>query len=308
VNLNTAILALLLGSGAFAQVAPATESNTSTVKQNEVGQRAEKKDIDDEITNAKLRAATGSKKLISVSSSLAYAGASILNPTSTERPQLNSGSNAADPTNLSGNIALKYRATDHDNISLGFGVQYTPAFVKNRQTGEKASASTTASSPYLDYSRVFRAADIQNVVSATISKYTLKEDIEDAKLNYSVGLSHSFMVGVGDSKFEVGMASGLGQDIYSEYMAGSYEYNLSFSPILEYAFTDKASFRTVYRAVNMSTKVDDNARWKTADTSQSMGFGYAITRDVYVYPNMQWKWNRVASDATTVGFSTNINL
>lgn len=313
-NVNTAIFAalatssLLLASGAIAQVAPATESNTSTVKQSEVGQRAEKKDIDQEITNAKLRASTGSKKLISISSSLNYAGASILNPTSTERPQLNSGSNAADPTNLSGNIAIKYRATDHDNLSLGFGVQYTPSFVKNRKTGEKAAASTTASSPYVDYSRVFRAGEVQNVLSASVSKYTLKEDIDDAKLNYSVGLSHSFMVGIGDSKFEIGMSSAVSQDIYSEFVDGAYQYSLGLNPILEYAFTDKASFRTVYRAVGMATQVEDNTRWKQFDASQSMGFGYAVTRDVYVYPNMQWKWNRVASDATTVGFSTNINL
>ncbi len=310
-NANTAILAtlaLLLNTGAFAQVAPAAESNTSTVKQSEVGQRAEKKDIDEEITNAKLRAATGSKKSISISTAFGYAGASLLNPTSTERPQLNDNSSSADPTYLSGTIGVKYRVSDHDNLSLGFGVQYVPAYVADKSTGEKAPSAFSASSPSLDWSRVFRAGDIQHVVDVGISKYTLQEDVNDRKLNYSLGFSHQFMTSLGATPFEIGMVSSLGQEIYSEYNARGTQYSLSFAPMLEYAFTDKASFRTVYRAVSLSTQSRDVAHWNLADTTESMGFGYAITRDVYVYPNMQWKWNRVAADQTTVGFSTNINL
>jgi hypothetical protein len=83
---------------------------------------------------------------------------------------------------------------------------------------------------------------------------------------------------------------------------------LEFDPILEYAFTDKASFRTVYRAMTLRASNANKSSWKVSDTTESMGFGYALTRDIYLYPNMQWKWNAVAADKTTVGFSANINL
>ena len=307
-KLTTVFLALLVAGGANAQTAPATESNTSAVKQSEVAPRAEKKDIDEEITNAKLRASTGAKSKISLSSSFNYSGGAITNITSTERPQLNAGQASADPTNLTGQIAVKYRATDHDNLSLGLGLQYTPSYISDRNTGEKAPAATSASTPYLDYSRVFRADDVQHVLSATFSKYTFKSDLEESGLNSELSLSHTFMTSIGTSRFEIGNATGLDREFYSREVPGGTLTSFSLNPILEYAFTDKASFRTVYRMLTLRAKNGTEDTWKAADQTQSMGFGYAITRDVYVYPNMQWKWKALASDQTTFGFSTNINL
>jgi hypothetical protein len=33
-----------------------------------------------------------------------------------------------------------------------------------------------------------------------------------------------------------------------------------------------------------------------------------VSRDFYVYPNVQWKWSQITADQTTIGLSTNINL
>lgn len=309
-KLTAMIVLLMSASGAFAQAT--TEANTSTVKQSEVAPRAEKKDIDDEITNAKLRASTGSKKTLSFASSFSYAGAALTNPLSTNRPQLNDGQQSADPAKLSGQMAIKARLTDHDNINVGFGVDFTPSYAKNKETGAQEPARTNASTPYVGYSRVFKAGDIQNVLEATLSKYTAREDVQDSNLNYNVTLAHTMMASVGTSKFEVGLYSFFSQEIYSKLDPGQAEnstlYQFGFDPVLEYAINDKASFRTVSRWLTYSTSNSDKERAALAGQTQSMGVGYAVTRDIYLYPNMQWRWSQPTADRTTVGFSANINL
>ncbi|MBC7421403.1 MAG: hypothetical protein H7328_11805 [Bdellovibrio sp.] len=303
-----AVAALLLGSAAYAETTTTTET-TSTVKMTEVGNNAEnRKNIDEEITNAKLRAETGSKKLWSFGSSFSYAGGSIKDPTSTERPQLNDGQVSIDPTKLTGQLSVKYRLTDHDNLNVGFGVEYTPEHTANKVTGEKVSAKSNASTPYLSYGRVFKAGDVQNVLDATISKYTADADVNESHLNYNASVSHTMMVSLGTSKAEVGLYSFFSQEIYSEQAGDNTVYQFGLNPVFEYAISDAVSFRTVSRWLTWSVSNADKERGTLAGQTQSMGVGFAATRDIYLYPNMQWKWSRLTADQTTVGFAANINL
>ena len=86
-------------------------------------------DIDEEITNARLRATTGAKSLLSFQSSFNYNGSSINEPLAQTRPQLSPGTVENDPAKLQGLVSMKYRATDHDNINVGVGVGWlTPSY------------------------------------------------------------------------------------------------------------------------------------------------------------------------------------
>lgn len=304
----------LTGASALAEeTTPATEANTSTVKVSEVQKPEEaKKDIDDEITNARLRATTGSKKKWSFAGGFGYSGASIKNPTSTERPQLNDGQASADPVSASADLSIKYRMTENDALNFGFGMSYTPEYTKNKITGEKAKANLGASNPYVSYTRAFKAADVQHVLSASLSKYTLPEDVDDKKLAYSTSVSHTMMAPIGNSKAELGLYTFIGGELYSEANPSSTDgrtaYQFGLNPIFEYAFSDTVSFRTVSRWLTWTVLDNDYERGYLAGITQSMGVGFAVSRDIYLYPNMQWKWSQVNADQTTVGFSANINL
>lgn len=278
-------------------------------------QKPANKDIDDEITNARLRAVTGSKSNWSFWSQFAYAGSSIMNPLSTQRPQLNSQNNA-DPTNLGGQVSAKYRLTEHDSLLAGIGVQFTPQY-SDPKTHSTVGAQTTAQTPYVDYNRAFRLGGVQNVVDVAVSKYTLSSDL-DSNMNYGWSIAHQMMVETGKSgKLSLGLYEALGQDIYThldpgQALAGnpnSVIYaQFAVDPVLEYAFTDKVSFRTVYRMLTLNDEAYNRSIWKAAPESQSVGIGYAVTRDIYLYPNMQWAWGHVATDQTTVGLTANVNL
>jgi hypothetical protein len=302
------VLMALMSANVFAQSAT-SDQNSSTVNAKDVepSKVEGKADIDDEITNARLRAVTGAKSNFSFWSQFVYSGASIVNPLSSQRPQLNSQNNA-DPTNLYGQVSGKYRLSEHDSIIAGIGVQYTPAYTDNTQGPQ--GASTTAQSPYIDYNRAFRTGQFQNVVDVSISKYTLAADLAN-NLNWSWGVQHQLMRELGESKkLSLGLASFIGQDVYTAagQPAGSYYLQVQVEPIMEYAITDKVSFRTVYRMLILNEMATTNANWQQATQTESAGVGFAITRDIYIYPNMQWIWNHISADATTVGFSTNINL
>lgn len=307
------LFALSMGANALAQEA-ATDTNTSTVKASEVSKGTDRKDIDEEITNARLRAETGSKNKWSFASDFNYYGAAITNPTSTKRPQLNGGQAAADPTQLTGNLSVKYRATDHDNINVGFGVAYTPAHEVINDQGQKSMDSNRleANAPYLTYSRVFKSGDVQNVLSGTIQKYTSHQDIEDSNLNYNVSISHTAMAPIGTSKAEIGLASFIQREFYGsgDKAEGYTLYYMQFAPIMEYALSDNLSLRTVARWQTFAVpgSGENEGKGMAQGQTQSVGVGYAITRDIYVYPNMQWRWSNLAADATTIGFSTYINL
>lgn len=299
----------MTGAAALAQDA-ASDTNTSTLKASEVKKGTDRKDIDEEITNARLRAETGSKSKWSFASNFTYSGAAINNPTSTKRPQLNDGQASADPTKLSGQVSVKYRINDHDNLNVGLGVDYTPSYERADKRTEPSRYN--ASSPYVSYSRVFKAGDVQNVLEADLTKYTAKEDIEDSKLNYEAVLSHTAMAPVGTSKAEIGLYTFVAREFYQ---AGDKEdgytlYQIGIDPVAEYAVTDNLSLRTVSRWLTWSIagSGENEGKGMLAQQTQSIGVGYAITRDVYVYPNMQWKWTKFAADATTIGFTTYINL
>jgi hypothetical protein len=293
---------------AFAQAA-ATDEKATTAEQKGTEKSASKKtgDIDDEITNARLRAVTGAKTNFSFWSQFNYAGGSILTPFSSQRPQLNSQNNA-DPTNISGQVSGKYRVTEHDSIIAGVGVQYTPPYTDPIQGNQ--DQSTTVQSPYVDWNHAVRWGQYQNVFDVAIQKYTLASDL-NANLNWSWSVSHQLMREIGASKkLSLGEASSIGQDVYTSAGEGTGSIYLSVSvdPIVEYAFTEKLSFRTVYRLLQLNELSGLHDYWFVPRETESMGLGYAITRDIYIYPNIQWAWNHMTTDFTTFGFSTNINL
>ena len=159
----------------------------------------------------------------------------------------------------------------------------------------------------MSYGRVFKAGGIQNVLDASVSKYTAQEDLNE-KLNGELNLSHTMMGSVLNPKLEIGLSTYFSQEIYSQSPSTIQMYQVALNPILEYAFTDKLSFRTVYRWLTYTSLTDEKNTYKLGKQTESMGLGYAVTRDVYIYPNMQWSWSAISADKTTVGVAANINL
>lgn len=308
-------LSLILGMTLIASLAFAAEetssttttSNTSTVDSSTVIPKdAQTKDIDEEITNARLRASTGSKSKFSFRSALAYTGGSVEKPFDPIRPNYRSSRNTLVDTRLGGSIAMKYRATERDNLNVGTGIAIlTPFHNTLANTGERISMSD----PYVSYERLYKVGPFQMVTDAGLSYTTDKESIKryNDRGGWSVGQTAIYSTNMG---WDLGASVSLGGTVYGDNDADENRaaYGLGVFPFAEYAFSEKVQFRTVFGYLNYSASRANPGKLDYEDPYQSMGIGFVITRDIYVYPNVQFLPNNIRSDRTNVALSTNISL
>lgn len=296
----------LIASLAYAQEESSSTTSTSTVESSTVIPKdQQQKDIDDEITNARMRASTGAKSKFSFRSALSYSGGSVEKPFDRIRPNYRSSRNTLVDTRLGGSIAMKYRATERDNLNLGTGISIrTPFHNKLSETGER----TSVNDPYISYERLYKVGPFQMVTDAGISYTTDKESIEQLndRGGWSLGQTAIYSTDMG---WDIGAAVSVGGTIYGDGDADDRAaYGLGVYPFAEYAFSEKVQFRTVFGYFNYSASRANPGQLDYEDPYQSVGIGFVITRDIYLYPNIQFLPNNIRADRTNVALSTNINL
>lgn len=323
---------LSVSTSAFAQEETSDTSTTTTIQKSDVvPKEGEVKDIDDEIKNKKLRAELGSKKKLSVSMSLGYSGGSIEKPLDRSRPNYRAASiGELANTSIAGTVALKYRLTERDSLSFGTGVSYLTPFhnkaseIQNNKVEGAERRLFNVATPYISYSRAYKAGGIQNISSVGYSHTTIQQYIERDKSVGSVDLSQT-LLGSPVEGLDLGVSLGLSHEIYSDGIRGTNysvinakgedevigetrpDFQLGVYPFLEYALTEKASFRTVFGYFNYE-KNRAQGNFRNTNPYQSMGIGYSVTRDIYLYPNLQFRPDNIRADLTNVALSTTINL
>ncbi len=293
-----ALLVLLTAGMVHAEDAISDSSSSTTQLPKEL--KTERKDIDEEITNKKLRAVTGSKALISLQSEITYNGGSIKEPFSSVRPKLTPGQVGTDDSKLYGKIAGKYRMTDHDNLSLGVGVGWT----KPLREGQNRQVEN----PYLDYARVFKTGPLQNVLEATGTYYTADKSVNRDKLGQEAAFTWNVLYTVANTKLQLGVYTSYTRDFYTDSSVDGGLDQIGVDPYAEYALSDRFTLRTVYNGGNYNNTVQNKAAFTRDAQYQSLGLGVAITRDIYLYPNVQWVWEDVRAERTNVALTANINL
>lgn len=311
---NIILIALLASTQAFAQIATqatsASTEATSVIKTDEALKGNDRKNTDDEITNAKLRAATGSKSKYSIQTAIGYSGGSVEGPFEKNRPLLSQGSSTELQTVLSGDISMKYRMNDHNNLNVGTGIGLT--------TPGHAGQKSQVQNPFVSMSNVSKMGELQSVISVTGTYFSQEAVRNRSQLDFNLGADHTIIKSMGTSGLDLGLNYAADYNFYQDTNTvgdvkdGATEredLTLAAYPFLEYAFTDKVSFRTVYRGLTFIHLRGENfSQYRQTDPTQSMGLGFAVTRDIYLYPNIQWVWGDIRSDKTNVALSTNINL
>lgn len=306
-------------------------SNSSSVKVTDVQKKDEQvKDIDDEITNARLRAQLGSKSRWSFKSDFGFNGGSIQKPFDAIRPNYRAGAQVESLAGLSGNVGVNYRLTEKDNLSAGTGITIMDPFhgdvTKPVEDPRKGRVDTVSryqvSTPYLDWSRGYKAFGLQQVSSVTYSHYT-DSDSSDIKALGNIALSQTFLGDFGSSNFSGGVNVAFDMTPYTgdptsaviaDFQAGNAmrdDMGLGLFPFAEYSINDKFSLRTVFgyfQFIHFKDEYGNTQEWKQREPYQSVGVGMSITRDIYIYPNVQFTPKDIRADRTNVALSANINL
>lgn len=322
------LLSLLLSSSvSFAQTEDATEtSNNTKASVSEVQKSDEAQgDIDDEITNVRMRATLGSKSRWSMKASLAYTGGSVQEPLATVIPNYRSGVDKPGLSSFGGNIGANYRMSKGGNLSFGTGVTMLAPLEGNPgesfenpipgRTGtlERYNVST----PYVDYSHGFKLWGLQQISSATYSHYTSEELTSSAGDNLfgNFSLSHVVLADLGTSNWQAGFSVSVDKDFfrgdYSQALIAQgynrYDWGVGLYPFAEYMFNDTFSFRTVFGYFQFR-KLEQGNDVEQYEPYQSMGIGISLTRDIYLYPNVQFTPKDIRADRTNVSISANLNV
>lgn len=324
-----ATLALVISGSVFAQdqQQPATTDGQTTMKIEEAADKKNKVDgdVDQEITNAKLRAESGSKSRYSLSFTANYNGGSLAEPMSKDRANPTNDP-IAPKTNLSGDFGGRYRIDKNQSISATLGYALERPF----HEAERGQISN----PSLSYNNSRKIGLIQNVASASVTVSTNSDEVEVGTLGY-VAISDTMVYDFGGSRMSIGVVPEIIASSYNKKnelvqpkgqeeapaLAFQEDYSAAIYPFAEYAFNDTFNIRTVFRPWIFSHARAETDFWTFSRRpwTQSLGIGIAMTRDVFLYPNFQWDWERWRRDdfnfarertreTSTVGMSAVVNV
>lgn len=286
----------------------------------QVAQVTETHDIDTEITNAKLRAESGSKSKWSIKASLGFNGGNLQTPFGPVRPNYAGISSQDNSSSIAGTIAIAYRLNSRDSLRAGTGVLVLTPFQNSLEDlgNARGARKTDVSDPYLEFSRSIKIGGWQNIFNTYYSHFTQSAYME---ANY-VGiwdLSHTALYKLPGSEWEVGATLDFNYTFFSDGKnpgdslhnpeIGRSDYSIGLYPLAEYAFNERYSFRTVFRFATFDHYRSDAAtKFQRQLYTQSVGLGIAVARDVYLYPNMQFAPEHLNPERTNVGLTATVNI
>ncbi len=287
-------------------------ASTSKVETNKTQKNKVKGDIDEEITNAKMRADSGSKSKFSGSVSVFYDGGSIENPLSAIRPNLSGDPEVPTLSEGGGSMSFRYRATKNHSFTAGAGFSFFQPF----QSSDKYELANEfqITNPGVGYSYIGKVLDLQSssAISLTYGTWDGWENItaNGTDINYVISLSQTFNKALGNSGAYVGFAVSLGLPQYSDNFEDNLNrYSFGVFPFAEYQISDTFVARTVFGYFNFRNKRRmDTFKMNRAYEYQSVGIGIVASRDIWIYPNIQFIPDNLDIDNTNVSVSASINL
>ncbi|HEX7676021.1 MAG TPA: hypothetical protein VF412_17725 [Bdellovibrio sp.] len=318
---KVAVSALMVFSGTFALAEDSQTVNTTTTKatgNNKAPSQGEQ--VDDLITNNNLRAYSGSTSRWSIASAFNYNGGTVNTPLSQDRPNISDASGNTVKADLDGSISVKYNLNVQNSLMAGVGLRWIAPFEKNGPR-DYSGTTTDVMNPYLQYQYLYKWTGIQSVLQVSAMKWT-QADQTAFGYDYQLGVDQENVYEIGSTGLSVG-ASIMGQ-FQGFNKSGSYSGNGTFiadlktqqstyafalSPYLEYQITDKVNFRTLISLWSYEHYASDNAGVYVHDkVYQSVGIGYALTRDIFLYPNVQFLPDQMEPSLTNVALSATINM
>lgn len=315
------LVTLLMSVSVFAQAkkkeaAPATPAAKAEAQ---VKAPAEEEDEGDKvITNRRLRADMGSTSDWSVRTFWSYSGGSIQKPFTADRPNIDAGSDNLTLANGSGEVGVRYRITKFDSLNLSIGLNMTAPFhttfktdnARLQQNFNNNRQKMTASNPALSYNHIASLWGLQSSSSVLVQVIT-NAQLRDTYSTYG-SLSQTLMKDFGNGWTAGTSFVYAGYTYDSKYdpdKGRSLDRTLGFYPQVEYVINDTFLLRTVFRTW-VYDRLDSLDSWtyRKRKVTQSAGLGISLSRNVFLYPNIQFVPSDVRSDRTNVGITANINL
>lgn len=302
------------------EAAPAAKAEVKEEVKTEAKAEVKKEEEDEGdklITNRRLRADMGSTSNWSVRTFWSYQGGSLETPFTADRPNIDAGSDNLTLANLSGDVGVRYRITKFDSVNFSIGLNMTAPFhssfktsnARLQQNFDNNRQKMTANNPTLSYNHIAGFWGLQSSTSV-LFQYITNAQLEKTYSTYA-SLSQTLMKDFGNGWSAGTSVVYAGYTYASTYNSANNSLNRTFGfyPQVEYVFNDTFLWRTVFRTwVYDRLDAIDSWTYDKRKVTQSTGIGISISRDVFLYPNIQFVPSDIRSDRTNVGITANINL
>lgn len=289
-----------------------SESKLKLIETKESQNKAPGKDIDEEITNTRMRAEAGSKSRYSIAAQLAYLGGSFEKPIDKERPNITNAAGRTDAALLGGQISGKYSFDSARSLLLGAGVRWISPLQGSAMPESYHGSKVDADNPFMIYQYLYKWSGIQSAFQVQPIMIT-KSNLRKVGSVATLSVNQNNVYEVGRTGLSLGLYLQLDGTVFDKdddrYHADQADYLVNFDPYLEYQITDKLNFRTVtnlwhythYRSLPAHT-------YKFDKVYQSVGLGYAMNRDLFFYPNIQFLPDDIRNDRTNIALNAFFNL
>ncbi len=272
----------------------------------------EVQDVDDIITNIKMRAETGAKARYSIATAMGYSAGAVNDILSDYRPNLSGGTGSTDFTTFSGTVSGKYNFNTQNALFAGIGGRWiTPLREGTPKSfnGDKFDAEN----PYVTYQYLYRWAGIQNSLSANETFYT-NSNLQ--RLGYVTNWSfgQNSLYDIGRTGLTLGLNASFNVGYFNKHSAAvkpmQSTYGISITPALEYRVNEWMNMRTDLYIFSIQHRRDQDELTTVTRQKVVQGFilGFAITRDVYISPGIQWNPSEMKPERTTTWLSANMNV
>jgi hypothetical protein len=279
--------------------------------------------VDDMITNNNLRALSGSVSRWSIASQFNYNGGTISDPLAQDRPNVSAGSGVTDKSDLDGSISVKYNINTKNSLLAGFGIRWIAPLT----TGGPSNYDGTrfdAMNPYITYQYVYKWLGVQSVLQAQFMQWT-QSDQTALGYGQQLNIDQENMYDIGKTNISVGVSAAVQYQWFNK--SGSYgdpgsdsyvgnvqtvqsQYLIQLSPEIEYQLTEKVNLRTLVSLWTYEHYVATSNPFSFVHDAiyQSIGVGYSVTRDIFLYPNIQFLPGQIMASETNVGLTATVNL
>lgn len=284
--------------------------------------------VDEEITNARMRAELGATKKWSFNATLAYNGSTLARPAEDLRPNIVGGTTNSDlSTSLGGFVGVNYRVDKNNSYSLTTGVNiltpfsgdWTRSRIQNPTysgAGDRRRVQrVNVADPSLVYTRSGRIGDIQSISSYSANFVT--DPIYQNNTGILGSFSFSQTLAVQNGNWTLGGYLGATFWVYeaslnAQQKAGEALFSGSFTPFVEYQFNDLIGWRAVFNYFGWDYLKNASNLGQSAYSfytpQNSTGVMFSLSRDFWLYPNIQFLPFNLRSDLTNWGVQAIINL
>jgi len=276
-------------------------------------------DLDQEITNAKLRADSGSKSKFSMSATANYRGGSVSRPFAAERPDLSGLPDNQVDTSLDGTLKMRYRPDKNSSLSAGVSMGMKTPFQGDVNENEN---QLNIGDPLVGYNRTFAAMGLQNSWNVYGSVGTSDES---KNIDRDASFATDFTLMKKFERFSLGTTASIWYDVLAtepgenirwrqrpgmQKVDKRVQWGGTFSPAVEYQLSEKVVLRALFAYFRWKHLYGDGDNWRLLRIKEynSVGVGVAVIRDVYLYPNVQFLPRDAKMANTNVGLSATLNV